>query len=56
MKVISFAYACAERLFADKIVRPGLWVKADSEYRHSFISTKHPPLTPFMKPRDILYS
>ena len=37
-------------------VGPGLWVKADCTHkRHLFLSTKHPPLTPFIKPCDILY-
>ena len=33
----------------------GLWVDADCGYHHLFKGTKHPPLTPFMKPRDVSY-
>ena len=36
-------------------VRPRLWVNADCGKRHLFISMKHPSLTPFMKPYDVLY-
>ena len=36
-------------------VIPRLWVKADCWKCHLFISTKHPPLTPIMKPCDVSY-
>ena len=36
-------------------VGPGLYVKADCTQYHLFISTKHPPLTPFMKQCNIWY-